>query len=428
MYSVSRPTPSLDSKATCSPKTSAPQAGGTAEGSSSPKAASGIKPKEEKLAGYLLARAAMHRHIDKFPEIEWEIDPSSPRQPGEKATLTGKFDKRTDTLENLRAGHESVQQVSELLPLGRANVIQDIEKAKGEHISLRKLASHKLENDLIAFSEKKSGVRMTETDFLRVEAASSQFAKTGTCGSFAANTTPMHAAKLADRKAKRAIVAQSEHTEVNHAWAEMMPKGKREDGTPILHGKDVIMDGWCKENLAILREDSEYARLDKHGKAVQVKHLDLLDHKTGFEALQEIGKHKATIAGNQDLQDSFKRRFDSLVEEKYEWNKNNLWNAESVFHADFREQAGKALHKGVEHLRAAKDFLKAAKYAEVAKDSPTEKKVRTRTARFKHASMAEIQAVGVARSLGSDIPVAVAEAHPIIDSAKEMSPRPTSKK
>ena len=135
-----------------------------------------------------------------------------------------------------------------------------------------------------------SGGEVTENDFFRMCAAASQYAKTGTCGSFAANTTPLHAAKLADMKDERAIVAQSKHATIDHVWSEMMPKGKREDGTPILHGKDVIMDGWCKENLAILREDSEYARLDKDGKADHLTHQDLLNHETGPEALKEVEK------------------------------------------------------------------------------------------------------------------------------------------
>ncbi|HLP41635.1 MAG TPA: hypothetical protein VK465_09025 [Fibrobacteria bacterium] len=74
---------------------------------------SGMKPKEEKLAGYLMARTAVNQKVEG------------------------------SVLKNLRAGQESVQQVSELLPLGRANVIEDIKKAGNEHISLRKLASHK---------------------------------------------------------------------------------------------------------------------------------------------------------------------------------------------------------------------------------------------------------------------------------------------
>jgi hypothetical protein len=46
----------------------------------------------------------------------------------------------------------------------------------------------------------------------------------------------------------------------------------------------------------------------------------------------------------------------------------------------------------------------------------------------KHASLAEIQAVGVARSLGSNIRGAKAEAPEIIAAAKEMIPRPTPKR
>ncbi|HLP40656.1 MAG TPA: hypothetical protein VK465_04040, partial [Fibrobacteria bacterium] len=64
MYSITRPTRSLDSNTALSPKASTPQAGGTAEGVSSTGVVSGMKPKEEKLAGYLLARSAMNQKVE----------------------------------------------------------------------------------------------------------------------------------------------------------------------------------------------------------------------------------------------------------------------------------------------------------------------------------------------------------------------------
>jgi hypothetical protein len=376
MLSISRPTRSLDAKATLPPKASAPQAGGTAEDSSSSGAVSGIKPKEAKLAGYLLARAAMNQKVEG------------------------------PVLKNLRAGHESVQQVNELLPLGRANVIQDIEKAKGEHLPLRKDAANKLVNDLL-FNHLRYGRDLTDDDINGTIAASAQYAKTGTCGCFASITTSLHAAKLADMEDKRAVVSHTAHTTIDHGWSEMLPKGNNADGTPILHGKDVIMDGWCKEKLAILREDSHFARLDTDGKAGHLKHDDPLNHVTGPEALKTTEKYKAQIENSPYFQDSFKKEFNCLVDAKEEWPKESFWNDTSVFHADFRGQAAKALHQDATKPSPIPDVDRVWEQA-------------------KRASIADIQAVGVARSLGSNVRGAIAEAPGIIASAKEMFPHSVS--
>jgi hypothetical protein len=59
------------------------------------------------------------------------------------------------------------------------------------------------------------------------------------------------------------------------------------------------------------------------------------------------------------------------------------------------------------------------KRADVKKFDPVSKQA-------KHASMAEIQAFGVARSLGANVRGAKAEAPGILASAKEMFPAPPS--
>ncbi|HLP43559.1 MAG TPA: hypothetical protein VK465_18805, partial [Fibrobacteria bacterium] len=298
-------------------------------------------------------------------------------------------------LKNLRAAHESVQQVNELLPLGRANVIPDIEKAKGEHISLRKDAANKLVESLV-FNHLRTGRDFTDDDLNGAIAASAQYAKTGTCGDFATNTTALHAAKLADLKETRAVVSHTQHKTIDHGWSEMHPKGRNADGTPILHGEDVILDGWCKEKVAVLREDSYFARLDQDGKAGHLKHDDPMNHRTGPEALKAVEKYKARIESSPFFQDVFKKDFESLVANKEEWPKESLWNDTSVFHADFRGRAGNALHEDAQQARSA--------------------------------SLAGIRAVGVARSLGSNVRGAIAEAPGIIASAKDMFPNPESNK
>lgn len=357
---------------------------------------SGIKPKEAPLAGYLLARSAMHKKVEG------------------------------QDLKNLRAGNETVLQVSELLPLGRANVREDIAKAKDANLPLRMVASKKLRTSLAA---KKPGFfeRAPKNSLHRVAAAVGQYAQTGTCGIFAANTAPMHAAKLAAMKDKRAVVAQAELVNDDHAWVEMMPRGMGKDGNPILHGTDVIMDGWGDKNLAILREDGQYTSLDKDGLAPHIKHLDLLNYKSGPKALASVEKYKARIERSPELKSRFRMDFDRLVTSGVRVTERSLYDAESLFSADFTARASAALHKEPWHVQVAKDIQEAEKHVEGPKTSRVERKARNRAEQVKHASLAEIQAIGVARSLGSNIRGAKEEASGIIASAKEMFPHPENR-
>ncbi|HLP41741.1 MAG TPA: hypothetical protein VK465_09565 [Fibrobacteria bacterium] len=391
MLPTSRLIRSLDAKASRPSKAPAPQAGGTAEGSSRPKAVSGIKPKEEKLAGYFLARASMHRKI----EDKYIVRPDG--------TV-----KERPVVRNLRAAHASVQEVNELLPLGRSNVIPDIEKAKDQHIFLRKKATNELVDSLQEYQERTGGL-VTGIEFSGTIAAAAQHAKTGSCGCFSTNITALHGAKLGAMQDTRAVVAYTEHTSIDHAWSEMMPKGTHPDRTPIFHGKDIIMDGWCKEKVAIHREDSHFARLDNEGKADHLIHEDILDHVIGPVAWKTVEKYKAQIDNNPVFQEVFDDTLNRLVDSNPELSKESLWNDTSVFHTDFREQAGKALHRN------------AGQSSPIPDADPV-------SVQAKHASLAEIRAVGVARSLGSNVRGAIADAPGIIASAKDMFPNPESKK
>jgi hypothetical protein len=373
---ISRPTHSPDPKAALPLKRPAPQSGEPAESSSRAKVVPGMQPGEAPLAGYLMARAALHRKVEGRD------------------------------LENLRAGSASVRESHDLLPLGRSNVNQDIEKAKDANIPMRKVASYKLLKSLLA--KKHASGELTETETFRAGAAAGMYAQTGSCGSYAALINPLHAAKLAGMGDERAIVSQAAHKTSDHAWSEMMPGGKREDGTPILQGNDVILDGWCKEDLAILREDSEYARLDPYGKANQLKHQDLLDHKTGPAAWNRVEKYRAQIEGSTGKQRVFQRAYDRLVAAGFVTPEKNLWDAESVFDAGFRKHAGKALHAGKPSPAESAGVPGAGSAA----DRPA------------HPALAEIQAVGVARSLGANIRGAKAEASGIIAAAKDLFPDP----
>jgi hypothetical protein len=341
-----------------------------------PPVVSGLKPKEAPLAGYLMARAAMHQKIEG------------------------------PTLKNLRAGHETVQEVNDLLSLGRSNVREDIQKAGETRPDLRNIAVNKLWDAMGVEHWNTHGSIMTYEDAYRMFAATSQYVKTGTCDSFAGNTTTLHASKLAGMKEERAIVTQAHDPEVGHIWSEMIPKGKGPDGKPDLHGEDVIMDGWLKDGLATLREDSAFARLDKDGKADNLEHTHLLDHQSGPGALDQVKKFKRQIERSENLQSVYRNEFNRLVTVGASTDEKYLWDAQSAFHADFRQKAGAALDKDASHPAPDK-----AGHPQGADPG---------SIRAKHASLAEIQAMGVARSLGSNIRGAKAEAPGIIASAKEM--------
>jgi hypothetical protein len=230
---------------------------------------------------------------------------------------------------------------------------------------------------------------MSRNDFYRLDAATSQYAKTGTCDNYTANATALHAAKLAGMRDRTSIVAQASDSKVRHTWSEMLTQGEGKYGKPILHGEDVIMDGWCKEGLAVLREDSHFARLDKDGRGDHLSHAHLLNHQSGPAVLARVENFKAQIEGSKSLQDAFHNELKRREETGWKTDERYLWDAQSAFHADFRKEAGAALRKDA-----------------------------------KHPAWAEIQAVGVARSLGADVRGGIAEAPGIIATAKEMFPRP----
>jgi hypothetical protein len=298
--------------------------------------------------------------------------------------------------------------VGDLLPLGRSNVREDLAKAKDEHIFLRGIARSKLQRALEARLNP-LGMDLSEDASSLIFAATSQYAKTGVCLAYAASTTAVHAAKLAGMQDERAIVAHSYHPSIDHVWSEMILQGKGKDGKPVLHGEDVVMDGWCKENLAVLREDSRFAR---HGDRLSQEHI--LDHRSGPGALARIGTLKAQIEGSKTLRNTFHNELKRRVAKGSEPDEDCLWDAQSVFHEDFRQEAIEALHKSVRKADPGKE-------ARIPDADPV-------SIRAKRASLAEIQAVGVARSLGSNIRGAVAEAPGIIASARDMFPNPLARK
>lgn len=339
----------------------------------------GMKPNEKQLAAYLMARAAMNRPID------------------------GK------ELRNLRAGHETVQETRSLLPYGRSNVREDIQKSN-QHIDLRAIAANDF-RDALGADYGFTPNTMDTSSYYHIIAAASQFTKTGNCEAHASNSATLHAAKLADMKEERAVVAKAIDKDVTHIWAEMLPKGWREDGTLKIHKNDVIMDGWCKEDIAILREDSRFGRADTQRLAQELTHYDLMNHETGPSHKEAVKTYKTYIDSSPHLQDPYHWNLSAYVDAGLQSDESTLFDATSVFHSQFQEQAGSVLHKDPSKPSSVKGV-------------PTQG-LDPAAKQAKHASLAEIQAVGVARSLGETVPrEAVKQAPGIIASSQEMFPNP----
>ncbi|HLP42345.1 MAG TPA: hypothetical protein VK465_12615 [Fibrobacteria bacterium] len=337
----------------------------------------GMRPNEKPLAAYLMARAAMNRAID-----------------GRE-------------LQNLRVGHETVQETRNLLPYGRSNVREDIQKSN-RNIDVRAMTANDF-RDALAHDFGYTRDNMDVSSYYHIIAAASQFIKTGNCEAHASNSAALHAAKLADMNDERAVVAKAVRKDVNHIWTEMLSKGWRKDGTLKIHKHDVIMDGWCKEDIAILREDSRFGRADTKKQAQELTHYDLMNHITGSLHKDVVETYKTYIDISPHLQDPYNWNLSAYVEVGLKSRESDLFDATSVFHSRFQEQAGSVLHK---------DPSKPS----FVKDLPTQG-LDPAARQAKHASLAEIQAVGVARSLGETVPrKAVKQAPGIIASSQEMFP------
>jgi hypothetical protein len=290
-------------------------------------------------------------------------------------------------------------------------VTTDAQKAKSQRALERHVASLKVRDIMdVKFMPPDGATTMEE--YAPLAAATSQYAKTGVCHSYATNTTALHGAKLAGMPDKRAIVAQANHETVDHVWSEMILQGTGSDGKPILHEEDVLMDGWCKENLAILREDGEFARqgVTKKGHENRLSHHNILDHESGPKAWAKVEEFKARIEEDKGLQQAFHTELHSLATSPDQSSLMDLWAPQTVFHQDFRREAGAA-------LRPDFRFHGPGKGARIRGTDPAARRV-------KHGALAEIQAVGVARSLGANIRGAVAEAPGILAAARKLFPRP----
>lgn len=132
------------------------------------------------------------------------------------------------------------------------------------------------------------------------------------------------------------------------------------------------------------------------------KHFHIVDHQSGPESLEKVNQFKTQLDASRDFQNDYRTGFRELQKPGVRMEKEALFDSTSVFHNDFFRQAGSALHKNGSYLRppGAHPLYSWAV----------------------HASLAKIQAIGVARSLGSNVRGAVAEAPGLTALAKRMFP------
>lgn len=256
---------------------------------------------KDALAGYLMARAAMHRKIDDAPEIEWNAD--------------GSMDKRSDALKRLRAANETVEETHALLPYGRGNVTEDNRRTGYESSRRDEAAPHLFDEN----SHKGEPQHLWAAVF--------RFVKAARCGGSAPIATHLHAAKLEEPYR----VSTVEGKRVDHTWTELTWKDARRQD-------DVIIDRWC-EGPAVLREDARYGNAD-------AKTIHQLDGTTGPEAAKTVERLTAGLEGDP-RQQNLLNYYIGTGEFDHHSEGYKRYGAEfeprSVFDPGFLKEAGKAL-------------------------------------------------------------------------------------
>jgi hypothetical protein len=306
---------------------------------------------KDALPGYLMARAAMHRKIDNTPEIARNAD--------------GSLEKRTDTLRHLQAAHATVEETHALLPYGRGNVTED-NKRTGYEASRRDEAAEHLFKEL---SHKAAPEQLWPALFRFTEAAR--------CGGSARIATHLHGAKLEGPYR----VSTVEGKKVDHNWTELKWKETRRPD-------DAIIDQWC-EGPAVLREDYRYGNHE-------VKTLHELDATTGPKAAEKVEELTAGLKGDPE-QKALLNYYTGTGEFDHHSGGYKRYALEfdprPVFHQDFLDAAGKALHR---------------------KSEPPSLEGKTIPPRLAQ----EIQAVGVALSLNEGTaPASLSGEHPSASAA-----------
>ena len=341
----------------------APASQGTAQ--------TGMHPHEGQLSGYLLARAAMGRKIDDAAEF---------RKLPDGHTL-----KSENVLKDLRNANDSLEETRRLLPKGRGNVKSDIIATRGE-VSRSYAASAHMSN---SYMEKKGvDVRKNPKFGMRTETAISILTGQATCGGSALVAAHVHAPKLEKGQTSVAVA----NVGIDHMWTE----SKRQNTD---RGNDQIIDRWAV-GPAILREDSKF------GLSPKLQDAYSLNVENRDKSLGSVNQIHKEINADRGLIDQFKKNMSRLEMMDYRFG-GKVWNDENVMGDDFRNHAGKILHSDSPQVANSDNVL------ETDKKAPT-------------LPLIQVLAAGVARSLGEGVRGAAKKAPGILDTAKQMFPKPST--
>lgn len=328
-----------------------------------------MRPHEDQLSGYLLARAAMGRKIDDFPQI--------------LKLPNGDTSKSEFVLKDLRAANDTVEETRQLLPNGRGNVKEDI-LATGGEASRRYAAGAFMMDDFLMQKGLHLGSDLRFS--MQVETAVSLFTGQATCGSSALLAAHVHAPKLKQGQ----IAAAVADFEIDHMWTET----RRSDADRM---QDPILDRWAL-GPAVLREDSKF------GLNPNLTDAYVLYGSNRDNAIRNVQRNLNDIRKDHGLQAKFQDAMTELEQMDYKFN-GKIWDEENVMSGTFHGKAGKILHS---------DSSQAAHWDKIL---GTNKTAPTRP--FNQ----EILAAGVARSLGEGVRGAAEKAPEILQVAKQMFPK-----
>jgi len=257
----------------------------------------------------------------------------------------------------LRSGNDTVTETRQRLSEGRGNVRRDVRRA-GPGVSRRTQAGRDMEEAITWYrpfmSAKQSG---------QLLATIAELTRAGNCAEHADVATHIQAQKPST--GPLAHSASVHHRERDHEWSEIRRKGRGASAD------DVIIDAWA-DGPAVLRGDSEFAH-----EALDLGLSYAYSANERARVTQNMAQRRAATFSRAN-QNRFQGKLAALNKRRFRYPREQLWGQTNVFSANFigasdlafqqlgALQGGNALH--------------------------------------------HIHAVGVLRSLGSNVRTAVADA------------------
>jgi len=276
-----------------------------------------------------------------------------------------------DDFINLWRGNDTVEATREKLDKGRGNISLDIEKTN--HDSSRRTQAGRLMRDKIFETISKTTAITTRTAG-QVTTAINLYTRAGTCADNASVAAYLHAKNYAPTFSQGQTINYVSNKGIGHDWAEFRINGTK------ANSRDVILDAWG-EGSAILRKHAAIATVE--GKLI-IFHS--CDKNSSHAVIKGTENWIQQLQSNPQLTQYFNAKMKELTANGFTWEeKDQIWPPTSVLSRKFLNDARSALPKSEASFGA------------------------------------QLQAVGVARSLGENIKNAVKKAPAILDAAKSLT-------